>query len=230
LLVIGEEVRDWRASNTRWVFYPYTGASRDLARMEFWSLRVILRERATFQGVMVDAGLDWLDYMQHTAASYVTPLSIVFAFVSTHNHFVLDRGGKVFNRTAPVIKLPAVASQDDHLGLIGLLNSSTACFWMKQVFQNRGAGGGTRVASGNSPLGDEAWESHFEFTGTGLQRFPTVPSRPLDLARDLDAEAQRLSDNLPSAVCKRAVPTRDVLGSAYTAVESARAKMISLQE
>ena len=26
-----------------------------------------------------------------------TPLSIVFAFVATHNHFVLDRGGKVFN-------------------------------------------------------------------------------------------------------------------------------------
>ena len=27
-----------------------------------------------------------------------TPLSIVFAEVATHNHFVLDRGGKVFNR------------------------------------------------------------------------------------------------------------------------------------
>ena len=27
-----------------------------------------------------------------------TPLSIAFAFVATHNHFVLDRGGKVFNR------------------------------------------------------------------------------------------------------------------------------------
>ena len=24
-------------------------------------------------------------------------LSITFAFVATHNHFVLDRGGKVFN-------------------------------------------------------------------------------------------------------------------------------------
>jgi hypothetical protein len=34
-----------------------------------------------------------------------TPLSIAFAFVATHNHFALDRGGKVFNRSAPVIKL-----------------------------------------------------------------------------------------------------------------------------
>ena len=40
-----------------------------------------------------------------------TPLSIAFAFVATHNHFVLDRGGKVFNRTAPVIKLPPDATR-----------------------------------------------------------------------------------------------------------------------
>ena len=68
-----------------------------------------------------------------------TPLSIVFADVATHNHFVLDRGGKVFNRTAPVIKLPPGATEDDHLALLGLLNSSTACFWMKQVFHNKGS-------------------------------------------------------------------------------------------
>ena len=72
---------------------------------------------------------------------FETPLSITFAFVATHNHFVLDRGGKVFNRSAPVIKLPAGATEDDHLALIGLLNSSTACFWMKQVCHNKGGGG-----------------------------------------------------------------------------------------
>jgi hypothetical protein len=33
---------------------------------------------------------------------------LCLAFVrATHNHFVLDRGGKVFKQTAPVIKLPA---------------------------------------------------------------------------------------------------------------------------
>ena len=60
-------------------------------------------------------------------------LTIAFADVATHNHFVLDRGGKVFNRHAPVIKLPKDASEADHLGLLGLLNSSMACFWLKQV-------------------------------------------------------------------------------------------------
>lgn len=52
----------------------------------------------------------------------------VFAFVASHNHFVLDRGGKVFTQSAPVIKLPPGATEDDHLTLLRLLNSSTACF------------------------------------------------------------------------------------------------------
>ena len=43
--------------------------------------------------------------------------------------------------TAPVIKLPETATEDDHLALLGVLNSSTACFWLKQVSHNKGNGG-----------------------------------------------------------------------------------------
>ena len=64
-----------------------------------------------------------------------------FAFVATHNHFVLDRGGKVFKRSAPVIKLPKGATEDDHLALLGVLNSSTACFWLKQNSHDKGSTG-----------------------------------------------------------------------------------------
>ena len=66
-------------------------------------------------------------------------MSIAFAYVATHNHFVLDRGGKVFKQTAPVIKLPQGATEDEHLALLGVLNSSTACFWLKQSSHNKGA-------------------------------------------------------------------------------------------
>jgi hypothetical protein len=86
----------------------------------------------------VEAGLEWYEYGRLTHSKLRTPLSITFAFVATHNHFVLDRGGKIFNRSAPIIKLPADATEDDHLALLGLLNSSTACFWMKQVFFPKG--------------------------------------------------------------------------------------------
>ena len=50
--------------------------------------------------------LQWYDYMQHTTSAYRTPLSIAFAFVATHNHFVLDRGGKVFSSRLQSLSSP----------------------------------------------------------------------------------------------------------------------------
>ena len=113
-----------------------------------------------------DAGKPWWEYGQIPVERMSIPLSIAFAFVATHNHFVLDRGGKVFNRSAPIIKLPPEATEEDLLALLGYLNSSTACFWMKQVFfdkGNRGEGGGTT---------SEAWERFYEHDGTKIKQFP----------------------------------------------------------
>ena len=42
--------------------------------------------------------LRWYEYLVTYASKLRTPLSIAFAFVATHNHFVLDRGGKVFKQ------------------------------------------------------------------------------------------------------------------------------------
>jgi hypothetical protein len=124
---------------------------------------------------------------------YRTPLSIAFAFVATHNHFVLDRGGKVFNRTAPVIKLRAGATEEDHLALLGLLNSSTACFWMKQAFQNRGSTVDERGARQRTL----PFEDFYEFTGTGLQAFPVPHGNCVDLARAVHVLASEAANDLP---------------------------------
>ena len=69
------------------------------------------------------AGRPWWDVASMFVETLALALTITFAEVATHNHFVLDRGGKVFKQTAPVIKLPAGGSEDEHLGLLGLLNS-----------------------------------------------------------------------------------------------------------
>ena len=70
---------------------------------------------------MAGSGKFWYEHLERYTGKLRTPLSITFADVATHNHFVLDRGGKVFNRTAPVIKLPPGTNEDAHLGLLGLV-------------------------------------------------------------------------------------------------------------
>src|SRR5690606_35740805 len=115
------------------------------------------------------------------------PLSITFAFVATHNHFVLDRGGKVFNRSAPVIKLPEGATEDEHFDLLGVLNSSIACFWLKQVSHDKRKDG-------------EFWETFYEFTGTKLEEFPLPAMRARELTRRLDELAQARAEQAPAAV------------------------------
>jgi len=144
--------------------------------------------------------------------------------VATHNHFVFDRGGKVFKQSAPVIKLPAGASEDEHLELLGLLNSAVACFWMKQVFYCKGAGGV------NEGFKAESWERFYEFDGTKLKRFPIPSGQVLRWSRRLDDLARELTDNLPSAIAGRRVPTRDTLKEARARVDGLWANMVATQE
>ncbi|WP_158887126.1 BREX-2 system adenine-specific DNA-methyltransferase PglX [Amycolatopsis anabasis] len=227
-LMVGDIVRDWHANPDERIWYPYDAKlTTAKLQVELWPLRTPLAERRTFQGDMEDAGLEWWDYMQHTASAYSTPLSIVFAFVATHNHFVLDRGGKVFNRSAPVIKLPAGASEDDHLALLGVLNSSTACFWLKQVSYPKG---GDPIGSDGARVSAEAWSDRYEFTGKKLQEFPLPPNLPLNSGRKLDSLARELAWSEPAAVNKEVTPTRERLDTARAEHDRLRGKMISLQE
>ncbi|MEH1014276.1 BREX-2 system adenine-specific DNA-methyltransferase PglX [Micromonospora sp. CPCC 206060] len=231
-LVLGEVVRDWDVASEEDALTPY-GA--DLKAVPFdataswgrhlWSLRRSLGSTTGFGGQKRD-DLDapWWTWYRWVPERYRTPLSITFAFVATHNHFVLDRGGRVFNRSAPVIKLPDGAPEDDHLRLLGLLNSSTACFWLKQVSHGKGNGG---VNEGYR--GDE-WEEFYEFTGTKLQEFPLPEAYPLELSREIDLLAQRLAAVTPAAVAASGVPTRERLYAAEREWHSTRARMIALQE
>ncbi len=133
---------------------------------------------------------------------------ITFAFVATHNHFVLDRGGKVFKQSAPIIKLPETATEEDHLALLAYLNSSTACFWMKQVFTPKGSTSANR----NHP--DPA-RAAYEFAGTALGNLP-VPGdlgALLPLAREVERGgcSTRTVDRVeqpqvsPRVVCLRSI-------------------------
>src|SRR5690606_582711 len=232
-LVTGEALRDYLIASHTLSLFPYdtaTGEPRDPSPAlseHFWALRTTLRERRDYGQRPEERGLRWFDHSMFFPDRYRTPLSIAFASVATHNHFVLDRGGKVFNRTAPVIKLPQGASEDDHLALLGLLNSSTACFWMKQVFYPKG---GDQVGQEGARVRKTWWDERYDFDGTKLKQFPIPAGSALPWAQRLDALAQELSATLPHAVVERGTPSRGALDAARARVGEIRAEMVAVQE
>ncbi|MGK5499879.1 BREX-2 system adenine-specific DNA-methyltransferase PglX [Streptomyces sp. URMC 125] len=231
-MVTGEAVRDHNIAPGILTIWPYDESWQLVAEAQLpktvatlWPARQLLRNRKRF-GKIVSAipGFSWYEYREFYRDKLLSSLSITFPFVATHNHFALGRGGVVFNRHAPMVKLPDGASEGEYVRLVGLLNSSTAGFWLKQVSQGKGGSGlGRGIQS-------EAWEERYEFTGTNLERFPLPAAYPTPLAIALDALAQQLTATSPSAVTEAAIPTAPTLREVRKAWESTRARMIALQE
>ena len=231
-VVEGDSVRDYRIDPSTYTVWPYSADlivkdEKDVPGLIrwFWPNRKIMRQRKRFGRPIEEIDkLAWYEFGELYRDKLHTPLSIAFAFVATHNHFVLDRGGKVFKQSAPVIKLPEGATEEKYIGLLGLLNSSTACFWLKQVSHNKGRPGAEQAGA------DEPWEHRYEFTGTKLQDFPITERLPLERARRLDALAQELATVMPQHVCARGVPSREALAEARRRYHEIRAEMIAVQE
>lgn len=193
---IGEGVRDWSISCELKVSFPYQQSGAALTvdsdairdeRLRYWSCRVSLRQRLMFGKTQEESGLHWAEYRFFVAERYLAPLKICFAFVSTHNHFVLVRDSFVFKQSAPVMMLSPGSDEEQHLELAGLLNSSAACFWMRQ---NSFGKGGDHVGTKGARVVKTQWEERFEFTGTRLQEFPIPATRPTVLSQRLDQDAR----------------------------------------
>ena len=231
-MVAGDDVRDWQLSDPELAVWPYNRDSlkvesdRGLLRM-LWPHRSALSERVAFGKTQLERGLEWFEYSMFFAKRFQGPFSMSWSGVATHNHFVLDRGGKVFNRWADVLKLPSEATENNHLALLGVLNSSTACFWMKQ---NSYPKGGDPVGNDGARVSQQPWSDRYEFTGTTLQDFPLPLTLPLKRAGLLDALAQDSIRLSPSAVAAQRVPTAGGLAQARTDFHQVRAQMITAQE
>jgi hypothetical protein len=237
---VGDDIRDFSQSHSSALF-PYDRRTYEPFRSEvppqvtryLWPFKAGLHERIFFSKPQRERGLPWTAYGFLGTDKLRTPLSITFAFVSTHNQFVLDRGGKVFKQSAPVTKLPATASEDDHLDLLGLLNSSTLGFWMRQMFQNRGYS----AAPGGGRMTSETWADFYEYDSTKLQSAPlTTADRThrVALAAALDATARERAACLPAAVLRAGEFTPDTLPAALAAARDRyRAlthRLVALQE
>jgi SAM-dependent methyltransferase len=225
----GEVVRDWSCGTTSVVIWPNSATGErlqwhDIAKLLtfLWPYRTSLKNRKAFGVPIEDKGIPWWALRELYTQRLKTPLAIAYAEVATHNHFVLDRGGKVFSRTAPVIKLPASASAHDHLRLVGVLNSSTACFWLRQVCHDKGGGG---IGGG---IATETWEHFFVFNATNLEKFPLPPEDSIELAYRLDQLAREYCDTLPAAQLSK--EANQMLSCDQNSAAAMRTAMIALQE
>ncbi len=193
-MIIGEAIRDWSVGEVDSAFFPYDEDFKplqadDASLSALWPHRTNLANNMLFGGkTKVQGGLAWYEFGRLTADKLRTPLTITFAFVATHNHFVLDRGGKVFKQSAPIIKLKEGASEEDHLALLAYLNSSTACFWMKQVMMDKGA------TSDRGVLQADPEKFRFEFDGTKMATVPVPVSFKTFRSGLLEAYGKRLAE------------------------------------
>ncbi|GAB3736262.1 hypothetical protein GCM10027590_48280 [Nocardiopsis nanhaiensis] len=108
--------------------------------------------------------------------------------------------------------------------LLGVLNSSTACFWLKQVSHGKGNGGVNEGYRG------DGWEEFYEFTGTKLKNFPLPKKLPLARSQELESLAQKLSTLEPTSIAEADTPTANRLKEAHTDYTATRQRMIALQE
>jgi hypothetical protein len=229
----GDEVRDFATGRGVPIFFPYDQDHRllsldpdSLTGRTLWPYRTTMGNRATFSGgTYFSEGRPWYEWHQLPKDESAHTDSLAFAFVATHNHVVFGRGGTVFKRSAPVIKFPAQAIEDDFLNLLGVLSSSTACFWLKQVCHNKGSTVDTKGARQTLA----PWEDFYEFTGTKLQEFPLPVGFPRERARHLDALAQRAALSLPAEALRSEV-SRAALAQARETWAARRAQMVFEQE
>ncbi len=227
--ITGENVRDWATYDADGAIWPYDPESLEplaspAMNRFLWRFRPQLCGRSAYGQTQLERGLKWFEYSMFFKNRFRSRQLIAFAAVATHNHFFLSNGGRLFNRHAPVIKLPREASENEHLSLLGLLNSSTACFWMQQTFHNKGRPGANAAAA------DERYEMRYEHDGTKLQQFPLPAARPLLTAQLIDNFATRARDYQPASIASRGAPTRTALATAQSAAQFVRSQMIAYQE
>ena len=194
-LAAGGVVRDWMFQEGEFALAPYDHKHRpvplDLKTSwgrHLWRFRTVLQGTTGYDGVTQgDAGADWWTWYRWVRERYQAEYSIAFAFNATHNHFVLSQGGWVFTRSAPVITL-SNESVDAGRAVLGLLNSSTTAFWLRQVSQKKGGDA------------DTPWLRTWEFTGTKLKRLPLPAALPVRRGKELDSLAQAMASVAPRQV------------------------------
>ncbi len=155
---------------------------------------------------------------------------LIFSDVATHNHFSVEENGVPANSHAPIIILKSEFTKGI-IPLAGLLNSSSACFWMKQVFHNKGS----TVDSQGARQRTAAFEDFYEHDGTKLSTFPIPTHQPSQLPAKIVAANTSFRAQSPAATlalwgASKSDPLNNRLANARGNAASLRQQLIAWQE
>ncbi|MFJ4030035.1 BREX-2 system adenine-specific DNA-methyltransferase PglX [Paenarthrobacter sp. NPDC089989] len=229
-VLLGSGVRDWTLSFQDEVMFPYDNLHQishdlpDATKRWLWPFRVTLNYRSDFNGTYAETGKPWFGWHQLPQDQDTNSWAIAWAEVATLNHFVLLRDRLPVKQTALIIKLSEESTEDDHLALLGILNSSTVCFWLKQNCFNKGNGG---IGGG---IGDEDWEPRYQFNAVNIADIPIPFTMPVERGKELDLLAQAQSSLIHQAIAHDQTPSAEILREARSRFESIRQQMIARQE
>jgi hypothetical protein len=237
-VITGSEVRDWQVlPHNEGAFFSEADKGTRLSdsfpvhMRRLWPYRTVLEQRSNYSGnSYLEDGRLWYSWHQVTETPDAHPWPIVFSWVSTHNHFAVLREKSAPLNSAPVIRVPSTASNSDIIQLAALLNSSLACFWLKQNSNSKGQPRADQTGTG------EPWTLFYEFAGTRIADFPLPPDRWSGdrwsaNAEQLDRLAQELAALTPGNLLKPGSMTlAALLDSARPRWKEAHAELVSLQE
>ena len=218
--VVGDGVRDWGVS-PQVILNMY---DRDWAPLGFskigrmsrflWRYKNILNKRKRFGTPLVERGLPWYGFQELYTEKLKDYRSIVFSFVSTHNNFSYDEEGCIFKQTAPILKFSLSDGESIFFNVLGVLNSSLVCFWLRSTCSKKEDRG-------------ENWSVRYEFDSTKVGRvpIPSVDEYFGGIAKKIDALSKD-SENFESDVLKKISSVTDVVAEKQNSLN----KAISLQE
>jgi hypothetical protein len=195
----GEDVRDWTLTPNTVMLVPYRRGEEGLetfdldtsgAALYLQQFHPMLAERSP-----LPAGRTWFELCRSAGAEGLGSYSLAIAYLATHNHFALNGGNFVYQRSGYSFRATEEIPDDIYFFLSSLLNTALVCFYLKEICFNKGAG--------NDPVRDR-----YDYAGQQVGTVPVsrdyleaTPNRRRMLA--LAEEMLGLADQLPTLAMQK---------------------------
>ncbi|MFO8102106.1 MAG: hypothetical protein R6U37_08090 [Dehalococcoidia bacterium] len=142
---IGDSFRNWAHLETH-CLSPYDKQGRLQEKssssitqyLQPW--KDFLENRLSYGQTQVERNLAWWEYSLVFPERIRGNKALCICEIATHVHVEVVNKPFVANRSNPIFELTISCVESDYHFIAGLLNSSTALFWLKQVCYNKGAG------------------------------------------------------------------------------------------